>query len=43
MYCIACGTPNSDQDKFCSRCGKPLVTAAGTQAVAAAPAVAAAA
>jgi len=43
MYCIACGAQNSDQDKFCSRCGKPLVTGAGAQvaaaAFAAAPAV----
>ena len=43
MYCIACGAQNADQDKFCNRCGKPLVTGAGAQiaaaAVAAAPAV----
>ena len=43
MYCIACGAQNSDQDKFCSRCGKPLVVGAGAQvaaaAFAAAPAV----
>jgi hypothetical protein len=29
MYCIACGAQNADQDKFCNRCGKPLVTSAG--------------
>ena len=44
MYCIACGAQNSDQDQFCNRCGKPLVTGAGAQvaavAAAAAPAVA---
>jgi hypothetical protein len=49
MYCIACGAPNADQDKFCNRCGKPLVTsataaalpmAAATPAVPAAPAAA---
>jgi len=42
MYCIACGAPNADQDKFCNRCGKPLVASAagaGVQ-VAAAPAAA---
>ena len=42
MYCIACGAQNSDQDKYCARCGKPLVTGVGAQvaaAVAAAPAV----
>jgi hypothetical protein len=43
MYCIACGAQNSDQDKFCARCGQPLVTGAGAQvaaaAFAAAPAV----
>jgi len=38
MYCIACGAPNSEQEKFCQRCGKPLVTAAGAQSAAAAPA-----
>jgi len=37
MYCIACGAQNSDQDKFCMRCGKPLVTAASGQFAAAAP------
>jgi len=42
MYCIACGAPNSEQEKFCQRCGKPLVTAAGAQFAAAAPAVPAA-
>lgn len=31
MYCIACGAQNSDQDKFCARCGKPLATGAGAQ------------
>ena len=36
MYCIACGAQNSDQDKFCARCGKPLVAAAGQMAAAAA-------
>jgi hypothetical protein len=36
MYCIACGAQNSDQDKFCARCGKPLVAAAGQIAAAAA-------
>ena len=35
MYCIACGAQNSDQDKFCARCGKPLVAAAGQIAAAA--------
>ena len=39
MYCIACGAQNSDQDKFCSRCGKPLVTGAAGQIAAAASAV----
>jgi hypothetical protein len=43
MYCIACGAQNSDQDKYCNRCGKPLVTGVGAQvaaaAVAAAPAI----
>ena len=43
MYCIACGAQNSDQDKFCSRCGKPLVTGAGAQVAAAAVAAAPAA
>jgi MFS family permease len=45
MYCIACGAQNSDQDRFCNRCGKPLVTStgAGAQVVATAvPAVPAA-
>ncbi|HEV2021904.1 MAG TPA: zinc-ribbon domain-containing protein [Terriglobales bacterium] len=41
MYCIACGAQNSDQDKFCNRCGKPLVTAAGAGAQIAAVASAA--
>ena len=36
MYCIACGALNSDQDKFCARCGKPLVTGPGAQVAAAA-------
>jgi zinc-ribbon domain len=31
MYCIACGAQNSDQDKFCARCGKPLVAGAAGQ------------
>ena len=36
MYCIACGAPNSEQEKFCQRCGKPLVTSTtAAQAVAA--------
>lgn len=35
MYCIACGAQNSDQDRFCNRCGKPLVAAAGQIAAAA--------
>ena len=39
MYCIACGAQNSDQDKFCARCGKPLVTGADSPVAAAAPAV----
>jgi hypothetical protein len=43
MYCIACGAQNSDQDKFCNRCGQALVAGAGAQvaavAAAAAPAV----
>ena len=40
MYCIACGAQNGDQDKFCNRCGKPLVAgAAQAAAMAAAPAV----
>lgn len=43
MYCIACGAQNSDQDRFCNRCGKPLVTGAGApvaaMAAAAAPGV----
>ncbi len=38
MYCIACGAPNSEQDKFCMKCGKPLVTGVG-QAATAAPSV----
>jgi hypothetical protein len=38
MYCIACGAQNSDQDKFCNRCGKPLVTGAGAQIAAVASA-----
>ena len=42
MYCIACGTPNSDQEKFCHRCGKPLVAAAGQAVGVAAPSVPAA-
>ncbi len=24
MYCAFCGAPNSDQYKFCVKCGKPL-------------------
>jgi len=40
MYCIVCGAQNADQDKFCNRCGKPLVTGAGAPAAAmAAPTV----
>ena len=31
MYCIACGAQNSDQDKYCARCGKPLVAGAAGQ------------
>lgn len=43
MYCIVCGAQNADQDKFCNRCGKPLVTsAAGAGAQIAAAAAAAA-
>jgi len=38
MYCIACGAQNSEQEMFCQRCGKPLVTTAGAQFAAAAPA-----
>lgn len=38
MYCIACGSQNSDQDKFCNLCGKPLVTGAGAQIAAVASA-----
>lgn len=40
MYCIACGAQNSDQDQFCNRCGKPLVTGVGAQVAAAAAAAA---
>ena len=36
MYCIACGAQNSDQDKYCARCGKPLVSGAAAQVAAAA-------
>lgn len=36
MYCIACGAQNADPDKFCNRCGKPLVTGAGAPIAAAA-------
>jgi len=43
MYCIACGAQNGDQDKFCNRCGKPLVTsAAAAAAVVVSPSVPAA-
>ena len=42
MYCIACGAPNPEQEKFCQRCGKPLVTAAGAQSAAGAQFAAAA-
>lgn len=37
MYCIACGALNSDQEKFCHQCGKPLVAGAGAPIAAAAP------
>ncbi|MGH9669734.1 MAG: double zinc ribbon domain-containing protein [Terriglobales bacterium] len=42
MYCIACGALNSDQEKFCHQCGKPLVAGPSPQAAATAPATPAA-
>jgi hypothetical protein len=34
MYCIACGAQNSDTDKYCARCGRPLVSGAAAQVAA---------
>ncbi|NCC85543.1 MAG: zinc-ribbon domain-containing protein, partial [Clostridia bacterium] len=27
-YCANCGTQNSDEDRFCSQCGRPILARA---------------